>query len=320
MDGWTVFTLWVSFLFLDSFGGVANKSVKNSNRKLRDVFLCHLKIVLGFFQVTAGMMKAYAFIKWPKYLADIANFADLIQLNVLRIAPMECINLIIYPFDSMVIMLAVNALVVAAAVIACLSVRSYLRWRRLASEEQQAALSKIRVTLYRYTILTLFTIYSGTCSSITRTIPCQTICQSVDDIYSQCPSYLRADYRIECNESYRSKKIFSYVALSYLLLYPTLAFGTYINIQKNREKAKTEPKKMQDEPQNTDNTTATQKIVEDETPVGGADEEEKEDRAKPEMQMLMMAATIRLVVLGKNKGQRRFAGKKMLIMPKMSLL
>ena len=30
---------------------------------------------------------------------------------------------------------------------------------------------------------------------------------------------------------------------------------------------------MQDEPQNTDNTTATQKIVEDETPVGGADEE-----------------------------------------------
>ena len=47
---------------------------------------------------------------------------------------------------------------------------------------------------------------------------------------------------------------------------------------------------------------------------------EKEDRAKPEMQMLMMAATMQLVLLVKNKGQRRSAGKKMLIMPKMSLL
>ena len=189
-------------------------------------------------------MEAHAFIKWPKYLADIANFADLIQLDVLRIAPMECINLSIYPFDSMVIMLAVNAFVVAAAVIACLSVRSYLRWRRLASEEQQAALSKIGVTLYRYTILTLFTIYPGTCSSITRTIPCHTICQSVDDIYSQCPSYLRADYRIECNESYRSKKIFSYVPLSYLLLYPTLAFVYfYKQFRKTGKKRKRNPKK-----------------------------------------------------------------------------
>ena len=250
------------------------QKVKNSNRKLRDVFLCHLKIIMGFFQITAGMMEAYAFIKWPKYLADIAKYADLIQLNVLRIAPMECINVNIYPFESMVIMLAVNAFVVAAAVIAYLSVRVYLRRRRPACEEQQATLSEIRVTLYRYTILTLFVIYPGTCSSITRTIPCHTICQSVDDIYSQCPSYLRANYRIECNESYKKKKIFSFIALSYLLLYPTLAFVyLYKQFRKTDRKVKRRPTKTQDEPQNTDNITATQEIVEDETPLGGEDEE-----------------------------------------------
>ena len=47
-----------------------------------------MKIVIGFVQVTAGIMDAFAFIEWPAFLADIGKFAEIFQLNVLQIAPL----------------------------------------------------------------------------------------------------------------------------------------------------------------------------------------------------------------------------------------
>ena len=247
------FVLGIVFVFLWWSG---KRKAKNSNRNLRDVFLSNMKIVIGFVQVTAGIMDAFAFIEWPAYLADIGKFAEIFQLNVLQIAPLQCINnnLGINVFQSMILMLVMNASVVVVAVVAYLLVCGYMRLIGLGLENRQAALSKTRIALYRFTVVLLFIIFPGTCSSITRAIPCHTICQSEKD--GHCPSYLRADYSIECNQSYSRKKIVAYVSLGYIFLFPALAFVyLFKHLKKRTLNIENDRLQAQGDVRNTPNTT-----------------------------------------------------------------
>ena len=245
--------LGIVFAFLWWSG---KRKAKNSNRNLRDVFLSNMKIVIGFVQVTAGIMNAFAFIEWPAYLTDIGKFAEVFQLNVLQIAPLQCINnnLSVNVFQSMILMLAMNASVVVVAVVVYLLVFGYMRVISRGPKERQAALSKTRIALYRLTVVLLFIIFPGTCSSITRAIPCHTICQSEKD--DHCPSYLKADYSIECNQSYSRKKIVAYASLGYIFLFPTLAFVYLFKHFKQRAlDMENERLQWQRDERNTPNTT-----------------------------------------------------------------
>ena len=256
--------LGIVFAFLWWSG---KRKAKNSNRNVRDVFLSNMKIVIGFVQVTAGIMDAFAFVKWPAYLAEIGRFAEIFQLNVLQIAPLQCIdhNLGINVFQSMIVMLAMNVLVAVVAVVVYLIVYGYMRVRGLEDLEQQTALSKTRVALYRYTVVLLFIIFPGTCSSITRAIPCHTICQSEND--DHCPSYLRADYSIACNESYNNKKIVAYILSGYIFLFPTLAFVYLLKqIKKRSLNMGNDPLQTQEDVRNTTNTTVKIANVSAQTP------------------------------------------------------
>ena len=252
-------TLCIVFAFLWWSG---KRKAKNCNRNLRDVFLSNMKIVIGFVQVTAGIMDAFAFIEWPAYLADIGKFAEIFQLNVLQIAPLQCINsnLGINVFQSMILMFAMNASVVVVAVVAYLLICGYMRVIGLGLIERQAALSKTRITLYRSTVVLLFIIFPGTCSSITRAIPCHTICQSEKD--DHCPSYLRADYSIECDQSYSRKKIVAYVSLGYIFFFPSLAF-VYLFKHLKQRTLNVENERIQNQRnvRNTPNTTVKKSNV-----------------------------------------------------------
>ena len=245
-------TLGIVFAFLWWSG---KRKAKNSNRNLRDVFLSNMKIVTGFFQVTAGIMNAFAFVEWPAYLADIGKFSEVFQLNVLQITPLQCINhsLGINVFQSMMFMLGMNASVVVVAVVVYLLVCGYVRVKGLGGIERQTALSKTRITLYRSTVVLLFIIFPGTCSSITRAIPCHTICRSEKD--DHCPSYLKADYSIECNQSYSRKKILAYVSLGYIFLFPALAFVyLFKHFRKRSLNMKNKPLQTEEDVRNTANT------------------------------------------------------------------
>ena len=246
-------TLGIVFAFLWWSG---KRKATNSNRNLRDVFLSNMKIVIGFVQVTAGIMDAFAFIEWPAYLADIGKVAEIFQLNVLHITPLQCINnnFGINVFQSMILMLAMNASVAVVAVIVYLVACGCMRVRDLGDIERQAVLSKTRIALYRSTVVLLFIIFPGTCSSITRAIPCHTICQS--DNNNHCQSYLRADNSIECNQSYSRKKIVAYVSLGYIFLFPTLALVyLFKHVKKRTLNRENEQLQRQGDDRNTPNTT-----------------------------------------------------------------
>ena len=87
---------------------------KSKGRSSVDIILGRLKIVVGFYQVTFGVLEAFSYIKWPDSLASIGKFSEMLQLSVLQIAPVQCI----FPelkrdtynaFASLYAMLAVNA-------------------------------------------------------------------------------------------------------------------------------------------------------------------------------------------------------------------
>ena len=258
------------------------RKAKNSNRNLRYVILSNIKIVIGFVQVTAGIMDAFAFIEWPAFLADIGKFAEIFQLNVLQIAPLQCINndLVINVFQSMVLMLAMNASVVVVAVVVYLLVCEYMRMRGPGPLERQAALSRTRVALYRSTVVLLFIIFPGTCSSITRAIPCHTIYRSEED--DHCPSYLRADYVIECNQSYSRKKIVAYVSLSYTFLFPTLAFVyLFKHLKKRTLNIGNERLQRQGPGRNTTNITVKKVDVPDQTPLSDNSKKGEHEATSP---------------------------------------
>ena len=257
--------LCIVFTFLWWSG---KRKAKNSNRNLRDVFLSNMKIVIGFVQVTAGIMDAFAFIEWPAYLTDIGKFAEIFQLNVLQIAPLQCINnnLGVNVFQNMILMLAMNASIVVAAVVVYLLVCGYMRLRGLADIERHAALSKTRIALYRSTVVILFIVFPGTCSSITRAIPCHKICQSEND--NHCPSYLKADYSIECDQSYSRKKAVAYVSISYIFIFPTLTFVyLFKHLKKKTLNIENEQLQKQGDIRYDSNTTVTKTNVSAQTPL-----------------------------------------------------
>ena len=51
------------------------KNKENRERALVDIILARLKIVIGFYQATFGVLDAFTFIKWPDSLAAIAKYS-----------------------------------------------------------------------------------------------------------------------------------------------------------------------------------------------------------------------------------------------------
>ena len=67
------------------------KSGKADEIPLIDKFFSKLKIIIGFYQVTYGLLEVFSYIKWPDSLEGIAKYSGVLQLNVLQIAPIQCL-------------------------------------------------------------------------------------------------------------------------------------------------------------------------------------------------------------------------------------
>ncbi|CAH3031156.1 unnamed protein product [Pocillopora meandrina] len=82
----------------------------NNQRPLVDIILARLKIIIGFYQVTFGLLDAFSFISWPDSLSVIARYSEILQFNVLQMAPMHCLlpQLKIDAFGSLFAILAIN--------------------------------------------------------------------------------------------------------------------------------------------------------------------------------------------------------------------
>ena len=219
---------------------VWTKNKENRERALVDIILARLKIVIGFYQVTFGVLDAFTFIKWPDSLAAIAKYSEMLQLNVLQIAPIHCLfpQLKVDAFGSLFAILAMNAAAVAVAGTSYGIKRLLMifKSRHLENDAEARQISETKELIYRNLFFFLFVTYLNTCSKTANVLPvtCRKICQDNGGI---CFKYLKADFTVECHDP-RYKRLVSvaYFAIAYIVFLP-LASYLFLWKQNRKDKA-----------------------------------------------------------------------------------
>ncbi|KAL9973009.1 hypothetical protein ACROYT_G019413 [Oculina patagonica] len=193
-----------------------------------DIFLSKLKIVIGFYQVTYGVLEAFSYIKWPNSLQVIGEYSEILQLNILQIAPVHCLfpGLAADAFGNLCAMMAINAAVVGISGVAY-RVRKViiLRTENVDNEVKSQEISQTKELVYKNLFFFLYVTYLGTCSKTANVLPfaCRRICR--DDKDEMCNKYLKADYSIQCDvPSYNKLVIVAYVSCAYLVALPAASF------------------------------------------------------------------------------------------------
>ena len=214
------------------------KIKKKKEGCLMDTFFSKLKIVIGFFQVTHGLLDAFSYIKWPGSLESIAKYSEFLQLNVLQIAPVQCLfpELRLDAFGSLFAIMSVNAGVICFAGIAYGVVRLVIfRNQNLEDGEKSERVSQSKELVYRNMFFFLYVTYLSTCSKTANVLPlaCRNLCR--DDKEELCSKYLKADYSVSCQgQKYNHYVIVAYISTAYIFVLPAAAF---IAIWKQRRAA-----------------------------------------------------------------------------------
>ena len=214
-------------IFILIWSGRRRKDNDNSGKRpIVDILLARLKIVIGFYQVTSGIIEGFVYVKWPSSLSIIGDYAEVIQLNILSFVPLHCL----FPswkqnaISKMYLMLGSNAGVILLAVISFWIRKLFLLWsiNKEQPSKKRTKLSTTKEFLYRNVFLFLFITYPSTCSAILRILPlaCHKVCTE-----SSCTRYLKADYSMKCEgDKYNFVKLFAYAASSYIVVLPGLVF------------------------------------------------------------------------------------------------
>ncbi|XP_078370511.1 uncharacterized protein LOC144654286 [Oculina patagonica] len=206
-----------------------NTTDNNRRHSLIEMFLSKLKIVIGFYQVTYGLLEAFSFIKWPDSLQFIGKYSELLQLNVLQIAPIQCFipGLQVDAFGNLFAIMAINGAVICVSGVAygaCKVVIS--RVRSLDDEEKSQKVSQTKEHVYRNLLFFLYVTYLSTCFKTASVLPlaCRRLCR--DEKEELCQEYLKADYSIRCNvPHYNHMVIAAYISTAYVLALPSALFS-----------------------------------------------------------------------------------------------
>ena len=169
----------------------------------------------------------------------------MLQLNVLQIAPVQCLfpDLKVDAFGSLFAILAMNV----AAIIISLTVYGIVKLaitrKSLDGEQKALKTSKTKELIYRSLFFFLYVTYLSTCSKTANVLPvaCHTICADETEKEEECPKFLKADYSIDCEGSeYRRSVIVAYVAVGYILILPTASLIALWRQRKTLSKTKNE--------------------------------------------------------------------------------
>ena len=202
------------------------KSKKAEGQSSVDIILGRLKIVIGFYQVTSGVLEAFSYIQWPDSLALVGKYSAIVQLQIFQIAPLHCLfpNLKVDAFGSLFAILAMNVVAVVMAVFIYGLRKLTLTRNVLNGGERLKKTSEAKELIYRNLFFFLFVTYLNTCSSTATVLPlaCRTIC--IDEKEEICYRVLKADFNIKCTSpKFQRLVIVAYCALVYIIALPTAA-------------------------------------------------------------------------------------------------
>ena len=229
---------------------------KKKGRFLGDLVLSKMKIVIGFYQVTFGVIEAFAFIKWPESLTFIGKYSEILQLNVLQIAPIHCLfpNLKVDAFGRLYTILSINAAVIIFG-LTFYGIRKVLITRKTleSQEEKVKKISETKQMVYKAVFFLLYVTYLSTCSKTANVLPlsCRTICYTENT--TQCEKFLRADFTINCSsQEFRRPVIVAYFSVIYVIVLPTAAL---VMLWRNWKTLKTSADEDNDESTNSQHSS-----------------------------------------------------------------
>ena len=204
------------------------KTKKEQDCSVIDMFLSKLKIVIGFYQVTYGVLEAFSYIKWPDSLQVIGKYSEIFQLNILQITPAHCLfsGIPDDAFGNLFAMMAINATVVGLSVVAYkVRRRIILRTESMDDETKSLEISQTKNLVSKNLFFFLYVTYLSTCSKTANVLPfaCRSICR--DEKEDICHKYLKADYSTQCSvPTYNKMIIVAYVSCVYVFALPAASF------------------------------------------------------------------------------------------------
>ena len=220
----------------------SSKLSTTGRRTIADIFLAHVKIIIKFYQVLAGLLKAFSYVKWPSKVSVLESYIRFVQPNFLQIVSPSCVEeeFKVNAYSHFVFTLAGNVLVVTLPISIYLVRMAWMKVRGKQSDESNAM--DVKKIYLKITICLLFVAYPATCVNIFQILPlsCNELCPF--EGATNCPSFLRADYSIKCDTNSDKKYSWAaYASLSYVVGFPM--FLTYI-VWKNHFKARKTPNKL----------------------------------------------------------------------------
>ena len=214
-----VISLFVAVFLMVLWGD--SKRAEN-NRTVADVVMSCFKIVLGFYQVIAGIFSALAKVHWPVILISTEKVLKVFEGNILQFAPPSCIHssLRLDELGKFTVIVALNVLLVGLIFLYLFVKRSYIINKTDRAESQKVReIRSLKKSCYRNIFLLLLTTYPTTSKSIIQILPLPGAC--VETCFSNekldCIFLLRADYSIQC---FTPRHSLYWLMASILALYP----------------------------------------------------------------------------------------------------
>ena len=166
----------------------------------------------------------------PDSLQVIGKCSEILQLNILQIAPVHCLftGLHMNAFGDLIAMMTINAAVIGISGISYgVHKQMVLRRQKLDSTVKVIKISKTKELVYRNLFFFLHATYLSTCSKTANVLPlaCRRLCR--DDKEDFCYKYLKADCSMQCQGSnYNYSLIVAYISTAYIIALPVASFVT----------------------------------------------------------------------------------------------
>ena len=214
-----VIVLFVAVFLIVLWGD--SKRAEN-NRTVADVVMSCFKIVIGFYQVIAGIFSALAKVKWPITLISVEKFLKVFEGNIFQFAPLSCIDssLRLDQLGKFTLIVALNVLLVGSLFLYLSLKKRYIMNKKDLSESQKRTqVESLKKSCYRNIFLLLLTTYPTTSKSIIQILPLPGACVETcfADDKNDCIFLLRADYSIKC---FTPRHSLYWLVASLLAIYP----------------------------------------------------------------------------------------------------
>ena len=195
---------------------------------LMDKSLSKFKILIGFYQVTHGLLDVFSYISWPDSLEVVARYSGILQMNLLQVAPIHCLfpGLHMNAFGDLFLILSLNAIVIIASGL-IFDIRKMIIFgnKSLLDEEKLAKTSQLKEIVFKNLFFVLYVTYLTSFSKTANVLPlaCRKLCKDKNE--QLCNEYLKADYSVKCQgQTYDQLLIVAYISIAYIFALPAASF------------------------------------------------------------------------------------------------